>query len=645
LGLIGSAVLIAGGKGTRIRSISGDRIPKALVPVAGKPIVFWQMELLARYGINKLAVMAGHLAEHLVEKLLPKASSLGMQIEFFVEQELLGTAGNLPSARDYLGSEPYFAVYGDVVFDLDMERLARFHIENCADATIVCHPNDHPHESDLLAVDDAGLILEIMPARGRKRGWYRNLVPSSVYVLSSTVFDFIFRDTKQDLIKQVFPEMINAGKRVMAYNTPEYLRDMGTPKRYASADEHIRTGRVSAMNYSNNRPAVFFDRDGVLNVEPLGQGVVSPDQLELFSWSPKAVKMVNESGRLAVVVTNQPQIAKNLLSFSELDKIHAKLETMLGFKGAWLDRIYFCPHHPERGFEGEVPELKIDCGCRKPKPGLLLRAAEELPIDMKKSVMIGDSWRDAGAARAAGIRFYGVRTGFGGEGCVGELLPDMMFDSVIDAVDFILSSDPMAEVLVSDICKVVKSGGDDKLLIGVCGIARSGKSTLSHRLEIMLEDRGIPVLRVHLDQWILPRSKRKFDDPPEVVNRVGRYREVFSALKSGNPVIAPGYDTKTREHGKPVKFDPRGKKVIIFDGLFACHGSVKDLIDLSVYVDSTEEEVRRRFMRFYEWKGLPKEERERLFTKRTKEEWPAIHLQRIHADVLLERRSNNVLEG
>jgi len=153
------------------------------------------------------------------------------------------------------------------------------------------------------------------------------------------------------------------------------------------------------------------------------------------------------------------------------------------------------------------------------------------------------------------------------------------------------------------------------------------------------------VLRVHLDQWILPRSKRKFDDPPEIVNRIERYRKVFSTLKSGNPVIAPGYDPKTREQGKPVKFDPRGKKIIIFDGLFACHSSVKDLIDLSVYVDSTEEEVRRRFMRFYEWKGLAKEERERLFTKRTKDEWPAIHLQRIHADVLFERKSNDTLDG
>ncbi len=638
MGSIRSAVLIAGGQGTRIRSISGDRIPKALVPVAGKPIVFWQMENLARYGVERIAVMAGHLAEHLMDKLPDRAEALGIELEFFVEEFPLGTAGNLPSAREFLGGDPFFVVYADVVFDLDFERLANFHIYNRADATIVCHPNDHPHESDLLRVDSSWQVLEILPRKNRPKGWYRNLVPSAIYVLSDTVFEHIEPNTKQDFIKDVFPKMISGTCRVMAYNTPEYLRDMGTPERYASADEHIRSGRVAAMNFSRRRAAIFFDRDGVLNVEPKGNGVISVEQLELLPGAAKAVRRVNESGRLAIVATNQPQIAKGFITFEDLEQIHAKLETLLGFEGAWLDRIYFCPHHPERGFEGEVEELKIDCECRKPKPGLLLEAAQYLPIDMSKSAMIGDSWRDAGAARAAGVRFYGVRTGFGCEGCVGEYLPDMVFDSVYDAIDFLLSDDPIAEVLVSEICEIAqKREKDEVLMIGICGVARSGKSSLSHRAELMIEERGIPVLRVQLDQWILPESERNFDDPPEVINRVRKYREIFSALRNGESVVAPGYDSKTREKGKPVIFNPAGKKVIIFDGLFACHSSVRDLIDLSVYVDSNYETIRKRFMKFYEWKGLPEEERERLFVKRTQVEWPAIHMQTMKADLVLKR--------
>ena len=116
----------------------------------------------------------------------------------------------------------------------------------------------------------------------------------------------------------------------------------------------------------------------------------------------EAIKLINQSGYLAIVVTNQPVIARGEVTWDELHEIHRKMETLLGKDGAYIDGIYICPHHPDKGFEGERPEYKIDCDCRKPKPGLLLQAAQDYNIDLTQSYMIGDSERDVEAGINAG---------------------------------------------------------------------------------------------------------------------------------------------------------------------------------------------------------------------------------------------------
>ena len=124
----------------------------------------------------------------------------------------------------------------------------------------------------------------------------------------------------------------------------------------------------------------------------------------LLDGVAEAIKKINKSDYLAVVVTNQPMIAKGFISFEEVEMTHKKMETLLGEEHAFLNGIYFCPHHPEKGFEGEVKELKIDCECRKPKPGMLLQAAADMNIDLKNSWMIGDSERDLVAGKNAGCK-------------------------------------------------------------------------------------------------------------------------------------------------------------------------------------------------------------------------------------------------
>ncbi len=308
------AAIIAGGKGTRIRSLAHDSIPKALIPVAGEPIVFRQLQLLARYGVHDVAVLAGYLANLLREKMLPKANTLDVHLEFFVEDELLGTAGYFLAASDFLSGDDFFVLYGDVAVEMDLTRLLSFHRSKKAMATIVTHPNDHPHESDLLRVDENGRILGILPRKKREPGFYRNLVPAAVYCFSNEVFKYIEPFVEQDFIADVFPRIINKGCPIYAYITPEYLRDMGSVTRYEMVEKDARSGLLERLNFSVKRPAIFFDRDGVLNYELGSRGLIHHDELELIPNAGKAVQLVNDAGWLALVTTNQSQVAKGCMT-------------------------------------------------------------------------------------------------------------------------------------------------------------------------------------------------------------------------------------------------------------------------------------------------------------------------------------------
>jgi mannose-1-phosphate guanylyltransferase/phosphomannomutase len=420
------AAIVAGGLGSRAHGLTGDVIPKALLPVAGVPILFRQLAVLAREGVTHVTVLAGHLGAQLAPALEAEARRLSLAVSVIVEKVPLGTAGcltALPPGEDTL------IVYGDMLFDLDLPRLAQAHGAGGAELTIVAHPNDHPQTSDLV-VERGGLARAILPAKGPRGGDQRNLVPAGLYLATPAFFHGLVPDMKADMIHDELPKRIAAGNAIGVYNTPEYLRDVGTPARHAMAEDDIRSGRIEAQSLRHSRPAIFFDIDGVLNEEPGGHGVLSPDDVRLLPSAGAALRAARAAGFLAVGVTNRPQLAKGLLDEEGLQRIFGRLEALLAQDKAWLDRIYYCPHHPEVGHVGEVAALKIICDCRKPAPGLLEAAAHDLNIDLRRSVMIGDSPRDIGAAKAMNIKAYGVRTGAG----FADVQPDALFDGVLDAV-------------------------------------------------------------------------------------------------------------------------------------------------------------------------------------------------------------------
>lgn len=393
------AVIMAGGKGTRIASIAND-IPKPMIRICGKPVLQYQIECLEKQDITKITLVIGHLGS-CIKEYFGDGSRFNVQVTYIEEKEPLGTAGALYYLKDTVHDD-FLLINGDIIFDVDFGRFLRFHREKAVCATIFTHPNDHPYDSGLVAVDRDGYVTKWMH-REDERGTYKNRVNAGLHILSAELLEMFQEAKRTDLDRDILKTLIPQ-HQLAAYDSPEYVRDMGTPERCDRVATDIRRGLVEAKNLKNRQRAVFLDRDGTINVY---KGLISSVQdLELIPNIADTIRKINESGYLAIVVTNQPVIARGDCTVEELERIHEKLETLLGQEGAYIDDIFYCPHHPDKGFAGERPEYKIACGCRKPRPGMLLQAAEKYNIDLAQSYMVGDDERDMEAGRQAGCTVY-----------------------------------------------------------------------------------------------------------------------------------------------------------------------------------------------------------------------------------------------
>lgn len=392
-------VIIAGGQGTRIASVNSE-IPKAMIPICRKPIIEYEVELAKRYGYLDFLFIIGYLGDQ-IESYFGDGSRWGVHIEYFRETKPLGTAGALGQLRDRLPDD-FFVFYGDTVMDIDLHRMMEFHRSKHADATLFLHPNDHPYDSDLVDLDQDGRVQAFYNKPHPDGFVAHNIVNAALFIFSPVVLEHIEPGERCHIEKHVLPRCLRAGKAVYGYITAEYIKDMGTPERYYSVCEDVEKGKVARLNSCYRRPAIFLDRDGVINKEV--NLLNREEQMELIPGASEAIRLINKSDYLAIVVTNQPVIARNLCDFEELDRIHMRMETLLGLDHAYINALYFCPHHPDGGFPEERKEFKIKCDCRKPAPGMLLRAAEEWNIDLSNSYMIGDSDRDIKAGDRAGVK-------------------------------------------------------------------------------------------------------------------------------------------------------------------------------------------------------------------------------------------------
>ena len=429
------AVIMAGGKGSRLRSITNDEIPKPMVPVDGKPLLEYQVEKLKAYGIKKIVMIVGHLGEKIVDHF-KDGKDFGVEIDYIFEKEPLGTAGAFYYLKDKIDAKDFMLVFGDVFFDMDFDRMEDFHFKNSALTTLLAHPNGHPYDSDLIRTDDTGRVIGFDSKHNVRDYWYDNMVNAGMYIINRKLLDLVKEPVKTDFEKDILANQVKLGANIYAYHTPEYVKDVGTVDRINATVEELKSGLIQSKNLKNKQRAIFIDRDGTINVS---KGFISKaDDLELIPGTIDAIKAINKSGALAIVITNQPVIARGECSFEELHNIHNKLKTLLGEKGAFVDDIFYCPHHPDKGFEGEVPELKFDCECRKPKTGMIDESVKKYNIDLSKSYMVGDSTMDLETARNAGIKSVLVDTGFAGNDGKYDRSCDIEAKNLFDAVEKII---------------------------------------------------------------------------------------------------------------------------------------------------------------------------------------------------------------
>jgi len=341
------AAIIAGGRGKRMGEAT-KLIPKPMLPIGGKPLLEHQVELLVSAGITDITICTGYLS-HAIEEHFGNGDKWQGNIAYCVEDVPLGTAGCLRLAFPRCEG-PLVVVYGDVMVHMDLGALVEVHRKAAAAATLVVHPNDHPYDSDLLEVDSESRIVSIHSKPHPEGAWLPNLVNACVYVLEPEIVDLIPTRAPSDFAHHIFPAAIRSGLGLHAYRTAEYLKDIGTPQRYEMVKQDWDTGRILRSHRKNPRPALFMDRDGVI-VDEVGL-LHDVRGLELMPGAPEALKEINASDFLAILITNQPVIARGLCTIADLQLIHNKLETLLGRQGAKLDAIYYCPHHPDSGYEG-----------------------------------------------------------------------------------------------------------------------------------------------------------------------------------------------------------------------------------------------------------------------------------------------------
>lgn len=396
------AVIPCGGRGTRLGAISRD-LPKPLVEAGGIPVLDHVIECLARAGVRDFILAAGHLGELIAQRYqAPRLD--GLTIRTIIEQTPRGTAGAVRALAPLL-DEDFALAYGDVFIDFDAGALLETHVKNDALATLLVRASDHPWDSHLVAADEDGRVREFIHTRepGRR---YHNLANAGVQVLSRQALDFIAADRPQDFGADVYPAILQAGARLHCHRLESwgFVKDMGTPARLAEVNGYLEERAAAHAARARLGPlrVLLLDRDGVLTPD-LGPGTRAAD-IRLLPGAGEALARAHAMGLRCIVITNQPGVARGLLTAEELADAHHRLMDLAAEAGGKLEAVLACPHHPETHHAEGVPELRRACRCRKPAPGLIFRAWRELGVNLDTAVMVGDRTVDIQAGHAAGVR-------------------------------------------------------------------------------------------------------------------------------------------------------------------------------------------------------------------------------------------------
>jgi len=623
-----NVALLAGGMGTRLRSRTGN-LPKPMAPILGRPVLEHLIDLCARHGFRDIALLV-HYEHETIRAHFGDGKRLGVRLRYCVETDARGTAGALRDALESM-DDRFLVLYGDTYADVNLRRFWETHLANGADTTLLLHPNDHPQDSDLVEVNADGRIVAVHPYPHPEGKTLANLVNAALYAMNRNGLDTVIpAKGRFDLAKHTFPAMLGAGRHLQAYVTPEYIKDMGTPERLDKVERDIVFGLPERLSDRQPRRAVFLDRDGTINREV--NHLSKPEQLELLDGAGEAIRRLNRSGTLAVCVTNQPVLARGDVTEDGIRAIHARLDHLLGEQHAFLDGLYLCPHHPDRGFAGEVAALKVVCDCRKPATGLIDRAVCDMRISRRDSWMIGDTTSDIRAGRDAGLRTVLVRTGHAGRDRKYGDAADYVMPDLAAAVDWVL--DGHARLLGALLPAAAAARTARVVLIG--GPARAGKTSAAQGLREHMQALGRIAHVVSLDGWLRPVDQR-----PEGGGVLLRYDlnaavDVVVAVRAAQGRLElplPVYDRDERRAvpGPRVSIGP--EDMLIVEGVPALMDErLLTFADLRLFIETDDEQRLDRLAVDYAWRSTdPAGLLDRL-AARERDEVPTVRASEARAD-------------
>ncbi len=425
------AVISAGGKGTRLSEIT-KTIPKPMVPVLGKPILEYQINELKHNGIREIYIIVNYLGD-VIKNYFKDGAKFGVNIKYINETEPLGSGGALFYLKDIITSDFLF-IYGDLIFSSQIEKAYKFHKENNSLVTLFTHPNSHPFDSDII-IEKNNCVVNWSLKSSDRINYYKNLVNSGIFIINNEIFDHSFKEFKKiDFEKDVIIPLLKT-KRIFSYRTTEYIKDAGTSERLIQIKDDLSNDLPNLKRLSNKQKCIFLDRDGTINVY---KGFLKKaEDFELEDGVVECIKYLNKIGYLVIIITNQPVIARGETTFEELDKIHHKLEMILGNNGCYIDDLFYCPHHPDSGFDGEIKSLKIKCDCRKPGIGLIKKAVEKYNIDLSKCYLVGDSTVDIKTGINAKVKTILVKSGLKGEDKKFDVKSDFTIDNLRDIINIV----------------------------------------------------------------------------------------------------------------------------------------------------------------------------------------------------------------
>jgi D-glycero-alpha-D-manno-heptose 1-phosphate guanylyltransferase len=386
---INEAIILAGGLGTRLRSVTD--LPKCMAPVAGQPFLKHVIRYLLSQGVEKFIFSLGYKHEMISEFLDAEFPTLNYQSS--VEDEPLGTGGAIQLACKRATEKHVIVVNGDTIFKTDIQRSISFHIENKAECTLLLKPMRNFDRYGVVELDTDCTIKNFK----EKQFFNEGDINAGMYILDSESFlnkgfpeKFSF---EKDYLEKYYPE-----KKIAGMIRDDYFIDIGIPDDYRRVQEELKQIPLHPENIDPTW-TLFLDRDGVINYENENSYILSWDEFEFYPGVTEAIRLLSGKFNTIIVISNQRGIGRGLMTEEDLSDIHQRMKLKIEEDGGRIDKIYYCTATESTHF------------CRKPNPGMALQATKDFPsIDLSKAIMVGNKPSDMQFGRNAGTYTVYLKT-------------------------------------------------------------------------------------------------------------------------------------------------------------------------------------------------------------------------------------------